>query len=103
MLTSVTIVITKKYRWQLWFGWVLIVVSMGVISTLHTDSPLSQAVGFPVILGLGTGVLFSAPYFPVLAPLPVSENAHALAFFAFGRLFATVRTIRWPLGSTKSC
>ncbi|KIP07377.1 hypothetical protein PHLGIDRAFT_105716 [Phlebiopsis gigantea 11061_1 CR5-6] len=90
MLTSVTIVITKKYRWQLWFGWVLIVVSMGVISTLHTDSPLSQAVGFPVILGLGTGVLFSAPYFPVLAPLPVSENAHALAFFAFGRLFATV-------------
>lgn len=27
-------------------------------------------------------------YFPVLAPLPVTENAHALAFFAFGRQFA---------------
>ena len=29
-------------------------------------------------------------YFPVLAPIPVTENAHALAFFAFGRSFAGV-------------
>lgn len=66
-------------------------MAMGVLSTLKADSPLSQGIGFPVLLGIGGGIWYSATYFPVLAPLPVSEIAHALAFFGFGRQFAGVR------------
>lgn len=32
-------------------------------------------------------------YYPVLSPLPVSENAHALALFMFLRLLAGVGSI----------
>ena len=66
------------------------IAAMGALSTLRADSSLSAAVGYPVILGIGAGIWYGATYFPVLAPLPTSEIAHALAFFAFGRQFATV-------------
>ena len=81
---------TKAYRPQLWIGWALIVLCMGVMSTLHADTPTSRGIGFPVLLGVGSGIVYAATYFPVLAPLPVTENAHALAFFAFLRSFAGV-------------
>ncbi len=64
---------------------------MGTMSTLHATTPVSHAIGFTVFEGVGMGLIYSATYFPVLAPLPVSQNAHALAFFSFLRSFASVR------------
>lgn len=43
-----------------------------------------------MVLAIGAGIIYAATYFPVLAPLPVAENAHALAFFAYLRSFAAV-------------
>lgn len=71
-------------------GWAVLTVAMGVLSTLKAETPIPEVVGLPILLGVGIGMLQSATYFPVLAPLPVSENAHALAFFAFCRSFAGV-------------
>lgn len=90
LMTGASIAITKRYRVQLWLAWCLTVVSMGVMSTLRADSPISHGIGYPIFLGIGAGIWYAATYFPVLAPLPVSENAHALAFFAFCRSFANV-------------
>ena len=92
MIGNATIAITKTYRVQLWFSWALTVAAMGALSTLEADSSLAKAIGFPVLLGVGSGLWYGATYFPVLAPLPVSQIAPALAFFAFGRQFAGVRT-----------
>ena len=36
---------------------------------------------------------YSTQTYPVQAPLPVSSNAHALAFFSFMRAFAGVRAL----------
>ncbi|PSR75424.1 hypothetical protein PHLCEN_2v9129, partial [Hermanssonia centrifuga] len=90
IVTGASIAITKKYRVQLWIGWTLLTLAMGIMSTMHADTPLAQCIGYPVLVGIGAGIIYSATYFPVLAPLPVSENAHALAFFAFCRSFAGV-------------
>ncbi|KAJ3483963.1 hypothetical protein NLI96_g5968 [Meripilus lineatus] len=90
VVSGASIGITKKYRVQLWLGWILIVVGMGVLALLHPESPLSKQVGLPIIMALGAGAIYAATYFPVLAPLPISENAHALALFAFLRSFAAV-------------
>ncbi|KAJ3483959.1 hypothetical protein NLI96_g5966 [Meripilus lineatus] len=90
VVSGASIGITKKYRVQLWIGWVLIVVGMGVLALLHPESPLSKQVGLPIIMAIGAGAIYAATYFPVLAPLPISENAHALALFAFLRSFAAV-------------
>lgn len=93
VLTGATIAISKVYRVQLWFGWVCFIIAMGALSTVRADTPVSHTIGIPVLLGLAGGIIYSSTYFPVLAPLPVSQNAHALALFAFFRSFAGVRTL----------
>ena len=93
MLTGVSVAVTKAYRAQLWAAWACFVVSLGVMSTVDADTPLARALGFSVLVGVGAGVIYASTYYPVLAPLPVSENAHALALFAFFRSFASVRPL----------
>ncbi|KIP04457.1 hypothetical protein PHLGIDRAFT_129482 [Phlebiopsis gigantea 11061_1 CR5-6] len=90
ILGNASIAVTKRYRVQIWFAWALTVAGMGALSTLKADSTLVQAIGYPILVGVGSGIWYGATYFPVLAPLPVEEVAHALAFFAFGRQFAGV-------------
>lgn len=91
IVAGVFIQATKAYRRQLWIGRALIVLCMGVMSTLHVDTPTARGIAFPVLLGVESGVVYAATYFPVLVSLPVTENAHALAFFAFLQSFAGVR------------
>lgn len=93
IISGVFIAVTKTYRMQLFVGWVFYLVSMGAFTTLHADTPTSHSVGLMVLVGVAAGILYSATYFPVLAPLPASQNAQALALFAFFRSFAGVRTV----------
>ncbi|KAI0083273.1 MFS general substrate transporter [Irpex rosettiformis] len=90
IITGASITITKTYRIQLWIGWTILIISMGAFTTVKFGTPISHPLAFSALVGLGGGVLYSAQYFPVLAPLPVSENAHALALFSFFRTFASV-------------
>ncbi|KAI0341072.1 iron permease [Trametopsis cervina] len=90
IITGVTIARSQRYRPQLWLAWVLYLIAMGTMSTLHADTPLGKTIGYPVFMGVGGGILYAGTYFPVLAALPVTANAHALAFFAFCRYFAGV-------------
>ncbi|KAH7920100.1 MFS multidrug transporter [Leucogyrophana mollusca] len=80
----------QVYRPQLWAGWVASVLGAGGFSTVGADTVLGVSVGVPALWAAGGGILFAATYFPVLSPLPVSANAHALAFFAFLRSFALI-------------
>jgi hypothetical protein len=65
-------------------------ISAGVLSTLQADSNRAKYIGFEVLMGVALGILTTATYFPVLSPLPISENAHAIAFFIFTRAFGQV-------------
>lgn len=93
VLSGLSIGLTKVYRPQILAGWIVLAVAAGAMSTIKADTPMPEVVGLPILLGVGIGMLMSATYFPVLAPLPVYENAHALAFFAFCRSFAGVSSI----------
>ena len=85
-----SVAITKAYRPQLVLGWVLMIVALGGLSTVDADSALAKPLGLSWLGATGAGFLQAVTYFPVLAPLPISENAHALAFFAFCRTFGGV-------------
>ncbi|KAF9063471.1 Mfs1.2 [Rhodocollybia butyracea] len=87
---GISVKVTQKYRPQLWIAWGLVMVGTGALTTTQADSPTALVVGIPVIAGAGAGVLYAVTCFPVLAPLPVTSNAHAIAFFAFCRAFAGV-------------
>nr|VWO95841.1 N-acyl homoserine lactonase (AHL-lactonase) (Acyl-homoserine lactonase) (EC [Ganoderma boninense] len=81
---------TQQYRPQMWFGWCMVLLGLGLFTTLKSTDSVSLAIGLSVLVGVGIGSLYSTVIFPVQAPLPVSENAHALAFLQFWRSFAGV-------------
>ncbi|CCM04080.1 uncharacterized protein FIBRA_06239 [Fibroporia radiculosa] len=81
---------TGRYRLQIWVAWVILLLGTGLQITLEYDTPRGHALGFLVLCGIGLGILATTTYFPVLAPLPVSQNGPALAFFIFLRNFAQV-------------
>ena len=89
-IAGLSVAITKVYRPQLVGGWVILTVSCGALCTVNWDSNLAKPIGITFLSEVGAGMLQAATYFPVLAPLPISENAHALTFFAFCRTFAGV-------------
>ena len=111
IITGISVKATGRYRLQSWIGWTLIVIAIGLMSTVLATDPLSKSIGYAVLLGLGAGfvvfvgsglpssdfrvlthgsILTATPMYPILAPLPVSHNAPALAFMWFLRSFASV-------------
>ncbi|KAJ8089892.1 hypothetical protein PM082_018470 [Marasmius tenuissimus] len=90
VIFGASVAMTKRYRPQLWASWVLIILGFGLM--IHFNPQLSNAhiIGISIIPAIGLGAMASVGYFPVLAPLHVTQNAYALAFFAFGRAFAGV-------------
>ncbi|KAG9040809.1 hypothetical protein FS837_013065, partial [Tulasnella sp. UAMH 9824] len=85
---GVSAAIFGVYRPQNAIGWALSAIGVGLLSLLDMHSSKAEWVGYQVIEGIGLGLLFNAPQFPILAPLPVAETAHALAFFTFVRCFS---------------
>ena len=100
-----------RYRPQIWIGWILTVVALGLMSTILATDHLSKSFGYMVLLGWGIGyvvfiyrefrrsdalrlthgsTLTATPMYPIQAPLPVTQNASALAFMWFLRAFASV-------------
>jgi len=90
IVTGVSVTKSGKYRIQSYLGWTFLVAAAGALTSIRANTTLSQSIGLPSLISIGCGMAYSVAYFPVLAPLPVSRNAHALAFFAFCRSFAGV-------------
>ncbi|KAL1949725.1 hypothetical protein VTO73DRAFT_8606 [Trametes versicolor] len=86
--TGLSVQIVDRYRPQNYVGWAIILVGFGVLSTLDESSSRAAYIGSQVPLGVGLGIIWISTQFPILAPLPVSNSAHALAFFTFLRCFA---------------
>ncbi|KAI0046902.1 iron permease, partial [Auriscalpium vulgare] len=88
ILCGLSVEIFGRYRPQNYIGWMLIVVGFGMLSLLTESSTRAQYIGYQVVLAAGLGIVWISTQFPILAPLPFSNNAHALAFFTFVRCFA---------------
>lgn len=65
-------------------------ISSGVFSTMKANTHVSVAVAAELIGSVGIGILQTSPMFPILAPIDVSLNANALAFFMFVRFLSQV-------------
>lgn len=91
IVAGLSVALTQRYRPQLWASWVFVIVGMGLLSTLGADSARGKSIGFQILTSAGLGAMSATTFFPVLAPLPISANAHALAFFTFVRFWGQVR------------
>ncbi|KAI0759699.1 iron permease [Trametes elegans] len=79
---------THKYRPINYFGWALSIIGTGLLTLLKENSRTAQWVGFQFIAAAGIGIVWASTVFPILAPLPVTRAAPALAFYNFSRMFA---------------
>ncbi|KAJ6456450.1 major facilitator superfamily domain-containing protein [Mycena sanguinolenta] len=90
IMAGISITGTKRYRPQIWFAWSTLLIGIGLLSSVTENTSRATSIGFQIIIGIGVGILYSAAYFPVLAPLPVTSNAFALSFFVFIRTLAQI-------------
>ncbi|KAI0654620.1 iron permease [Cubamyces menziesii] len=78
----------KKYRPQNYVGWAITLLGFGVMSIMNVNSSRAQYIATQIPAGIGIGMVWVLTQFPILAPLPVSNSAHALGFHVFLRRFA---------------
>ncbi|KAG6369246.1 major facilitator superfamily domain-containing protein [Boletus reticuloceps] len=90
IITGISIKATARYRPQAWIGWILTVISFGLLSTLLATDPLGKFIAYVIPLGWGMGMVTVTLAYPIQAPIPVAQNAPALAFMWFLRSFASV-------------
>ncbi len=88
IFTGLSVEIFNKYRPQNYVGWMFTIVGFGLFTMLDPKSPAKMYIGFQIPLGVGLGILWISSQFPILAPLPFSNSAYALAFWIFVRNFA---------------
>ncbi|KAL7278356.1 hypothetical protein ACG7TL_008332 [Trametes sanguinea] len=88
IVAGVTVTVWDRYRPQNYVGWACIIIGFGILSILDENSSRAAYIGSQIPLGVGLGIIWISTQFPILAPLPFSNSAHALAFFTFIRCFA---------------
>lgn len=88
----------NRYLPENFIGWIITTISFGIMSMLTVHSPKSWQIGFQIVSGIGLGLVYAAPTYPILAPLPITKSAHAIALFAFVRTFAQAFGV--TIGST---
>ncbi|KAI0281064.1 major facilitator superfamily domain-containing protein [Russula aff. rugulosa BPL654] len=81
---------TGRYLMLIYVGWTLIIIGAGLQTTLRADSSIAKAVGFQVVIGSGIGMVYVAVIFPILASIPVTQTAPAMALYVFSRNFGYI-------------
>lgn len=90
--TIAAVIVTKtgRYRPQLWFAWVTVVIGFVLFSSFDEKTSRTASIAKQVPYPIGLGIVMTVCFFPVLAPTPVELHANALAFLMFLRFFSQV-------------
>ena len=78
-----------RYRELMWAGTLLMTIGIGLFIALHANSSIAQIVGFQLVEGLGSGMLFQPPLVALQAMVSQADTATATATLGFIRNIAT--------------
>ena len=73
----------------MWAGTLLMTIGIGLFIALHANSSIGQIVGFEIVEGLGSGMLFQPPLVALQAMISQADTATATATLGFIRNIAT--------------
>ncbi len=73
IVAGVSVTITKAYRPQLWIGWSVVVICLGVLTITQADTALSQVMGVSTLLGIGAGIIYGQ-FYPVHCYIKLIES-----------------------------
>jgi hypothetical protein len=90
IVAGVVVKKTGKYVIPIYVGWVLAIIGAGLLTTLRADSSMAKSIGFQLPISAGVGIVYVVSLFPILASIPVTQSAPAMALFVFSRNFGYV-------------
>lgn len=80
---------TGRYREIIWAGVTLMTLATGLYINFWTDTPLARIIGFELIGGTGTALLFQTPMLAIHNTVRQADVASATASLGFLRSLAT--------------
>ena len=84
-LVGMLITISGRYYSALWVGWAVTTTGVGLLYLLNTNTAVYEWVLINLVVGLGTGSLFTSTNLSIQANKSPDEMSHALGFFSFFR------------------
>ncbi|KAL9091063.1 MAG: hypothetical protein Q9165_004990 [Trypethelium subeluteriae] len=93
ILVGVLIHSTGRVREITWIGVTLMTLGTGLYITFRTDTPISRIIGFEIIGGFGTALLFQTPVIAMQSTVSQADTATAIATMGFIRNIATSLSI----------
>lgn len=93
IMVGVLIHQTGRYREITWAGVTLMTLGTGLYINLRTDTSVARIVGFEIIAGIGTALLFQAPLISIQNTVSQADTATATATLGFIRNLATSLSI----------
>ncbi|KAF2814496.1 putative efflux pump antibiotic resistance protein [Mytilinidion resinicola] len=79
---------SRMYRWEIWVGWILLAVGIGLMSLWDRNTSTAETAGFQVLAGTGLGILFTVPTIAMQASAPtVDDQGLAIGVLVSFRLF----------------
>lgn len=80
---------TGRYRELIWAGTLLMTIGTGLYINFSTDTSIGEIVGFEIVAGIGTGLLFQPPLIAVQAMASQADTATATSTLGFVRNMGT--------------
>jgi hypothetical protein len=84
---------TGRYREIIWAGVTLMTLGTGLYISFQTDTSVARIIGFEIIGGIGTALLFQAPMINIQNTVSQANTASATATLGFVRNLATSLSI----------
>jgi hypothetical protein len=84
---------TGRYREIIWAGASIMTLGTGLYITFRVDTSIAQIIGFEIIYGIGTALLFQAPMIAMQNTVSQADTASATATLGFIRNLATALSI----------
>ncbi|KAI1802439.1 MFS general substrate transporter [Daldinia bambusicola] len=93
VLVGVLIHRTGRYREIIWAGATLMTLGTGLYINFRSDTSLGEIIGFQIINGIGTALLFQAPMIAIQNTVSQADTASATSALGFIRNLATSLSI----------
>jgi hypothetical protein len=77
--------LTLRFRPAVWLGWIVTIVACGLLTLLSPDASTGERVGYMILMGVGTGILFPSLQFAAQAGQPDEDVGFATSTFVFIR------------------
>jgi len=84
-IAGVVMTLTLRFRPAVWIGWIMLTVACGLFTLLSPTTTTGERVGYMILMGVGTGILFPALQFSAQAGQRDEDVGFATSTFVFIR------------------